>query len=176
MVMDVKRAFLYGKARRKIYIRLPPEDPRSKESGTVGLVKRSMYGTRDAPQIWAEEVRRVFTSLGFQSCRTDACVYSHPGRGIVAVTHVDDFMLCGVRSELDWVFKPISAEFEVKSKVLGPDAGEDLQVEFLGRQLRWTRGGIEYEPNPKHVHDLLQEMGLDDAKAVCSPGVTDGSG
>ena len=26
-LMDVKTAFLYGRARRRIYIRLPPEDP-----------------------------------------------------------------------------------------------------------------------------------------------------
>lgn len=31
MVLDVKRAFLYGLARRRIYLRLPKEDPRSRE-------------------------------------------------------------------------------------------------------------------------------------------------
>ena len=29
MVLDIKKAFLYGDMRRSVYIELPPEDPRS---------------------------------------------------------------------------------------------------------------------------------------------------
>ena len=53
MVLDVKRAFLYGKARRDIYLKLPREDPMS-GGKVLGKLERSLYGTRDAPQIWQE--------------------------------------------------------------------------------------------------------------------------
>ena len=43
MLADVKTAFLYGDARRSLYVELPPEDPLS-ASG-----KLELYGTRDAP-------------------------------------------------------------------------------------------------------------------------------
>ena len=53
LVMDVKCAFLYAPAKRKIYIELPSRDPRS-SSGVVGVLNRALHGTRDAPQLWAK--------------------------------------------------------------------------------------------------------------------------
>ena len=73
-----------------------------------------MYGTRDAPAIWASEVRRVFEAMGFQACKTDGCVYAHKEKDVVAVTHVDDFMLSGTRGHLEEVRQHIASDFEVK--------------------------------------------------------------
>ena len=52
MLADVKTAFLYGDARRFLYIDLPPEDPLAASGRYVGKLERAMYGTRDAPMIW----------------------------------------------------------------------------------------------------------------------------
>ena len=49
MVQDVKKAYFFADATRKIYIELPPEDH---EPGKVGLLKKSLYGTRDAALNW----------------------------------------------------------------------------------------------------------------------------
>ena len=65
MVMDVKCAFLYGVCRRRIYIELPRQDPKHGAADLVGLLQKAMYGTRDAPQIWAKEVQKVMEGLGF---------------------------------------------------------------------------------------------------------------
>ena len=51
VIMDVKTAFLYGNSRRRIYIKIPDEDPRSTQRNKVGLLKKALYGTRDASQI-----------------------------------------------------------------------------------------------------------------------------
>ena len=53
--VDVSRAHFYAKAVRPTHIKLPGEDPRSGETGVVGKLMMSMYGTRDAAQNWAEE-------------------------------------------------------------------------------------------------------------------------
>ena len=65
MVLDVKGAFLYGKTKRNVYIWLPSEDPKNQE-GYMGKLEKAMYGTRDAPQVWQEEVRNTMTELGFE--------------------------------------------------------------------------------------------------------------
>ena len=65
MVMDVKCAFLHGVCRRRIYIELPRQDPKHGAADLVGLLQKAMYGTRDAPQIWAKEVQKVMEGLGF---------------------------------------------------------------------------------------------------------------
>ena len=51
MILDVKGAFLYGDAKRDIYIELPPEDNHSYTGNYLGKLIKAMYGTRDAPQI-----------------------------------------------------------------------------------------------------------------------------
>ena len=50
MVMDIKRAFLYGDIDEVIYIELPDEDP-MKAKGCVGKLIKAMYGTRAAPSV-----------------------------------------------------------------------------------------------------------------------------
>ena len=52
MTVDFSTAFLYGDMKRQVYIELPEEDTRKHTSDVVGLLNKSMYGLRDAPQIW----------------------------------------------------------------------------------------------------------------------------
>ena len=51
-VVDVSNAFLYGKARRPLFIRLPqavqPRDGRE----WIGRLQKSLYGPLDAPKMW----------------------------------------------------------------------------------------------------------------------------
>jgi len=79
MVLDVKRAFLYGYIEEDIYIELPPEDPMY-GTGQVGKLIKAMYGTRAAPLVWQKVVRDVMKSLGFKMNPIFPCVYFHPER------------------------------------------------------------------------------------------------
>ena len=49
MVQDVKKAYFFAPATRNVYIELPPEDH---QEGKVGLLLKSLYGTRDAALNW----------------------------------------------------------------------------------------------------------------------------
>ena len=76
MVIDVKGASLYGETKRNVHIWLPSEDPRSQE-GLMGKLSKAMYGTRDAPQVWQEEVRMTMTEMRFKECITKPGIYYH---------------------------------------------------------------------------------------------------
>ena len=43
MLADVKTAFLYGDARRSLYVELPLEDPLAASGRYVGKLDRAMY-------------------------------------------------------------------------------------------------------------------------------------
>ena len=66
MLLDVKKAFLYGLLQRRVYIELPFEDPGREDGRMVGLLHKAMYGLRDAPQVWQEEVRSILGGHGVQ--------------------------------------------------------------------------------------------------------------
>ena len=51
MALDFSKAFLYGEMSRRVFIELPDEDGRKEGGKNIGLLIKSMYGLRDAPQI-----------------------------------------------------------------------------------------------------------------------------
>ena len=59
---------------------------------------------------------------------------------------------------------------EIKRGILGTRGGEKRECEFLGRTIRVTPNGFQYEGNQKHVKILLEEWGMQNAKPLSSPG------
>ena len=49
---------------------------------------------------------------------------------------------------------------------MGPDEGDDKHVVILGRHVRWTADGIEYEADPeadpKHRKLIMEHFGFDE--------------
>ena len=117
MTLDVKSAFLYGAARRKIYIELPSADPQH-VSDKVGLFRKTLYGTRDAPQIWQSEVRRTLKNLGFRRCALQPSVYNHDAKEILLGIHVDGFLVAASQDALDWVHTEVSNVYELMKKII----------------------------------------------------------
>ena len=58
MLADVKPS-LYGDARRSLYVELPLEDPSAASGQYFGKLERAMCGTRDAPMIWQDHLRKA---------------------------------------------------------------------------------------------------------------------
>ena len=79
MVADVKCAFFYGRTKRSIYIWLPPEDPEY-SIGSLGKLEKSMYGARDAPQVWQDEVRSTMKDMQLLGCSTQPGIYYSSAR------------------------------------------------------------------------------------------------
>lgn len=157
MLLDFKRAFLYGDGERELFIELPDDDPRKEGGKNVGLLLKAMYGTRDAPAVWQRLVQRILGGLGFMASRTAACVYFHRQRRLKVVAHVDDFLVTGPRLELERFRKELQGEFEVDGDILGFCAGEVESAKFLGRTIRYTEAGFEWEADGKLVRSLLEE-------------------
>eukprot|EP00973_Karenia_brevis_P080980 11233745-Karenia_brevis.AAC.1 len=58
--------------------------------------------------------------------------------------------------------------YEIKVRaILGPDKGDDKEVVILGRIVRWTEHGIEYQADPKHRKLVLEYFGFsEDSKGL----------
>ena len=117
MVLDIKRAFLYGDINENIAINLPPEDPMYGK-GYYGKLLKAMYGTRAAPQAWQGVVKKVMAKLGFIRSLKFPCVYHCPLRQLCVVPHVDDFVCSGELQELEWLRVELAKEFEMTCEIL----------------------------------------------------------
>ena len=169
-IIDVKCAFLYGDVRRKIYIELPSQDEHS-GGDTVGILKKAMYGTRDAPQIWRATVDKYALKLGFKKSALQPGVYFHSVRDLWMTVHVDDFLLVGATDAVEWFRHAISADYDITYAALG--AGPDKSVKYLNRVISMSEEGVKIEGDEKHVKILLNEWGLIDSKGVDTPVVKD---
>ena len=59
---------------------------------------------------------------------------------------------------MKWVEGQMRRWFDIKVRaVLGEDPEDDKEVTILGRIVRWTSSGIEFEADPKH-RSLVMEM------------------
>ena len=79
------------------------------------------------------------------------------------VVHGDDFTFSAADEDLNWAENNIKKWFEVKIRArLGPDPGDDKEAVLLGRIVRVTEKGFEYEADPRHREVILKEFGFDE--------------
>ena len=51
--------------------------------------------------------------------------------------------------------------FEIKVRaILGPEEKDDKEVVILGRRVRWTKSGIEFQADPRHRRVLAEHFGF----------------
>ena len=134
MVMDVRCAFLHGEIQRSVYIELPHTDPRYGDGTLVGKLKKAMYGTRDAPQIWAEVVRSTLDRLGHKQSAFQPAVYYNLEKDVIVVVRVDDFLCTGDGKALEELHVKLSKAFEIKQKTLSME--DYREVSHLNRILK----------------------------------------
>ena len=86
MVNDVTTAFFEAKAIRKLCVELPAECAESCGGRNVGMLRQSLYGTRDAAMNWQEEVAREMRGWGFNRGQCNPFLYTHreEGAGVFA--------------------------------------------------------------------------------------------
>ncbi len=129
--IDVRKAYLHAEVMREVFIELPEED---QEEGMCGMLKKSMYGTRDAAMNWERTYTEFLEGVGFRQGRSTPCAFRHVDRDLRIVVHGDDFTILGNVKELDWFRERISARFEVKFRGrLGPEIGDDKSIRLLNR-------------------------------------------
>ena len=92
---------------------------------------------------------------------------------IIVAVHVDDLLCVGGRSDLEWLRQKMEAKYEIKCNIIGPDADQDRCGSYLGRNLVMCKNGVTWEPDAKHVDQLLQENGMTDCKPASTPYITE---
>lgn len=173
MVVDVKKAYFFAPAKREVYIELPPE--LGGDGSKVGLLRKSLYGTRDAALNWADAYSDVlFSKLGFEKGTRSPCNFVHHSRRLKLVVHGDDFVIEGPVVELKLLKDQLAKHFEIKHEIVGYGPGEVRQLRILNRVVTLEATGITWEADPRHLEVLVETLKLDKAKGLKIPGVVEG--
>ena len=109
---------------KTILVELPPEAGEEKDK--VGLLKRSLYGTRDAPSNWERAVKEALEGLGFTQGRRNPCLYFHRERSLRLNVHGDDFTVVGSYNELKWLESELGKAWTVETRGILARPGSGL--------------------------------------------------
>ena len=121
--IDVNNAFTESFLKEKIYMQPPPGVNVS--PGQVLLIKRSLYGLKQAARDWHEKCIKALLKLGFIQTPADPCLLRHPERDIILLVYVDDVSIAAKSMKnVDWFKKEFGKVFKIKdlgemSKILG---------------------------------------------------------
>ena len=134
--LDVKTAFLNAELDRDVYA-YPPQGS-GVPAGKVLLLKRAVYGLRQAPRAWFEKLKAHLETIGFVPSSADPSLYVLDKDGVrcFLLVYVDDLLLaCSQLSVVQDVKKHITAAFEAR------DMGEAST--FLGYEITRNRAELE---------------------------------
>ena len=150
---------------------MPEEDAKE---GMCGKLKKSMYGTRDAAKNWENEYQRTMADLGFKAGKATTCAFHHKERDILAVIHGDDITVLASQGGVEWMKEQLMTRYNIKlSAVLGPERNDDKSVRILNRIVTWTEDALEYEADQRHAELIIQELDLERARPMSTPGTID---
>ena len=169
LYVDVRRAYFNAPVKREVYVEIPSEDKSEEDGDVVGRLKASLYGTRDAAANWAEEYTKVLCSNGFVQGKATPCAFVHLERGIRTLVHGDDFLASGDCEELKWMEAQLGKVYEIKSGIISNHESHEKSMTVLGRAIRWTPNGIEYEPDGRHAREIVRCLGLENSKCIGTP-------
>ena len=119
MINDVARAFFEAEATRQICIELPEEDKLPNERDQVGLLLKSLYGTRDAAMNFQREVRKVMSNCGFSNGRYNVSTYYNKSKDLKTMVLGDDFVTVGDIEDVMWLKAQLDKRVELKTKIVG---------------------------------------------------------
>ena len=101
----------------------------------------------------------MLSQHGFRKVLGTQCTYYHPDLKMYVVAHVDDFLILGVRSDMDGFVKGLVDDgYECTSEILGFREDEVQSMKFLGRKILLTNEGLEWEGDARHSEAFLSKL------------------
>ena len=156
--VDGKSAFLNSPVFRIIYMELPKQHPLySKEK--VCLLKKSLYGLKDAPRLWFIFLSKILVNLNFIRLKHAPSVFRRGELSIVI--YVDDMLMFS--SQMESINTAIA---EIKRAV---KIEEEFKVtHYLGVDIHIGPDYVELKQS-KNIKALIQEITFTSLRHVHSP-------
>ena len=167
--IDVHRAYFNAKAREDTYVEVPVED-QTEEYKVCGLLKKAMYGTRQAASAWQGEVEEAMSEIHMLPGDASPCLFYRPDVDGGGLVHGDDFVIVTTRGHGREVEAHLRDKWEIEVQVLGPGMGDKKQVRILNRMITWGETGIMYEADQKHAEVLVSRNISKADRSVSTPG------
>ena len=133
-------------------------------------------GTRDAALNWQQTLSDHLVENGFIRGVGHPSVFHHGTRDVWTLVHGDDYCSAGTSTDLDWMESMLADKYQIKTQRIGhgktiDGKNKSIEGQVLNRVVRYTPNGFEFEADLRHAELVVEQLGLQDAKPVSTPGV-----
>ena len=93
--MDVKTAFLNGTITEEIYMQQPEGFVTAAYQDKVCKINRGLYGLKQSPRQWNQDLNKTLLEMGFTRCKADPCLYIRikDQKTTIIAVYVDDIII-----------------------------------------------------------------------------------
>eukprot|EP00944_MAST-04C_sp_MAST-4C-sp1_P011012 g11012.t1 len=162
-VMDFKGAYLHAERPKEVPIYLRNVGTIPIPPGKIPFVRKSLYGTIDAGNLWKAEVHNLLTKIGFEQSLNDPCLYirNRNGKLTYIATWVDDLIIATNEPDPQTIYNECKRE------------GYDISLfekinKYLGVRWRIDKEKFEFDQR-EYIETLLTQHGMQDSKPVTTP-------
>ncbi|CAI7812027.1 unnamed protein product [Closterium sp. NIES-53] len=110
--LDLSTAFLQGSLHEEIWLRRPPDFTGSFPAGTQWILRRPVYGLRQAPREWHNTLRTTLAALGFAPSTADPSMFVRTETSLppfYVLVYVDDLVFATTDTKALALVKSFSA-------------------------------------------------------------------
>ena len=93
---------------------LVEEDKAHFGADRCGLLRKTMYGTQDASNIWQDDYTELLSSGGHRCGASDAAVFYDEEDDCRCLVHGDDFVVLGSQEAVDKFEKLLDSKYKYK--------------------------------------------------------------
>ena len=166
---DVDTAFLYGDVDAEIYMKQPTGFVGPGKEHLVCILKKCLYGTKQAARQWYLKIQSCMNKNGFIGCEADKCVFIKEAKGKISVIaiYVDDLIIaCKSLDDMKSIIAFLKQSFSIKE--LG-------NVQYcLGVKVERDRTKKQMFLSQKaYIEQLVEKFGLSDCKPCYTPASLD---
>ncbi|GJV62638.1 retrovirus-related pol polyprotein from transposon TNT 1-94 [Tanacetum coccineum] len=164
--IDVKTTFLIGPLKEEVYVAqldgfVDPDHPKK-----VYRLRKALYGLKNAPRAWYDELSNLLMSKGFTKGSIDPTLFT--------IRYREDILLVQIYID-DIFFRPTNLKFSKRFEKLMHSRFEmSLMREikfFLGLQIHQSPRGI-FINQAKYALEILKKHGMDKCDTVGTPMAT----
>lgn len=156
---DVVSAYPHSPIDETIYVQ-PPEGYKTRIPGAVLLLKRALYGTKQAARCWWKYFSTVLAGMGCRYCVNDQSLYVlRYKKDIVLIwIPVDDGAVCVLSREIvNYVRESLLKAFDI--------TWTDRLEQIVGINIQYLNGGI-FLSQPTLTTNLLESTGFASSRAA----------
>jgi hypothetical protein len=161
--MDIKGAYLHGHISEELYMKQPLGF--NDGSGKVCRLRRSMYGLKQAGNVWNQDFNQTMLNIGYTRLRSDYCAYilRKEDKFSIIIIYVDDILAIANSKEMnDEAEEALKSRYEVK--VIGEPAL------LLGIQITRDREQQTISlSQSQYIHRILKRFDMEKANPVSTP-------